>query len=198
MKKILVLALVVLMVVSATACGSKDVDDTYSAPTSITVYVESGDTAVPVEVDVSNMSNPFVYNTLIIDLPKGFVADKQTSKDAGIVLAYKGSSTTSTDCYTFDDTGAKQSVKNLDKDEMTDSYKEQFEGFNKFDKFSQTKCSGFDAIYIGFERKIVYAFIFKRQYYIFADNTTYVINYTTEKEKNLNEYEQSLNSIIIK
>ncbi|MBQ3692772.1 MAG: hypothetical protein II931_05580 [Clostridia bacterium] len=202
MKKFLAAALAVLMAAAMTACGSEENANTlgsdYTPPESITVYVESGDTAVPVEIDTSNMSNPFAYNTMVIDLPEGYVADEQTIKDAGMVLAYRGTSTTSTDCYTFADTGSVQNIDDVDKDTLTKDYKGQFEGFTEFSTFEKTKCSGFDAIDIGFDRKIGNAKIYQRQYFILTDTNTYVINYTTEKKKNLEEYEQSLTTIAVK
>ena len=81
MKKFLAAVLTAMLALSMTACGSEEEETSsdYTPPSNITIYVESGDTAVPVDVDVSNMTNPFAYITMIIDLPKGFVADQQTA-----------------------------------------------------------------------------------------------------------------------
>lgn len=199
MKKFVSALLAAMMMFALTACGDDDSGDVSSnAPDTFTISVESGDTAVPLVVDVSHMTNPFYYGTLIIDLPKGFVSDPQTNQDAGMVIAYKGDSTKSTDCFTFDDTGTKDDIEDADINDLTESYKEQFESFQQFDVFEKTKFSGHDALSLGFELEIMGARIFQRQLYIYTDKTTYVINYTTEKEGNLKDYDQSISSIMIK
>ncbi len=200
MKKFLAAALTAILALSMTACGSEE-DETpsdYTPPSNITIYVESGDTAVPIDVDVSNMTNPLAYGSMIIDLPKGFIADQQTTKDAGVVLAYKGSAKTSSECYTFANTGSNRDINEITEEEMTTDYLSQFDGFTEFSSFSKTKCNGFDALDIGFERKIQKATVYQRQYFIFTDNDTYVISYTTEEKKTIDDYEKSLTTIIVK
>ncbi len=200
MKKFLAAVLTAMLALSMTACGSEEEETSsdYTPPSNITIYVESGDTAVPVDVDVSNMTNPFAYITMIIDLPKGFVADQQTAMDAGAVIAYKGSAKTSSECYTFANTGSIGDINEITEEEMTANYLSQFEGFTEFSNFSKTKCDGFDALDIGFERKIQKATVYQRQYFIFTDSDTYVISYTTEEKKTIADYEKSLTTIIVK
>lgn len=197
MKKYLSLIMALIMIVSLTACGNDaDTESDYESPASIVLYKESGDTAEPIEVDVSHMSNPFAYDTLVIDLPKGFTSDEQTISDAGMVLAYKGSGTTSTDCYTFNHSD-EQSINDVNEDELSKVMKEELEGFKGFDKFSKVQCCGYDALEINFERLFMGNLLFQRRYYIFTGSKTYVINFTTEKEKNLKDYEESLKTIMI-
>ncbi len=201
MKRILSAALALIAAAALSACDKEEDSvsvSNYTPPSSVTVMVESGDTAVPMEVDVSDMKNPFAYRSLIIDLPEGFVTDEQVIEDAGMMIAYKGDSKTSTDCYTFTNLGTKSSIDNIDKDGMAEDYRTQFEGFLKFDKFASTKCGEYDALDIAYQRNVMKATIYQREYYIFADNDTYVIHYTTEKEKNIKEYEESLTTIDIK
>jgi len=198
MKRLLLLVLAITMLVSFAACNKdENVESDYVPPTSIVIYKESGDTAEPIEVDVSHMSNPFAYDRLIIDLPKGFTTDDQTIKDAGMVLAYKGSGNTSTDCYTFNHSDEK-SVDDIDETKMSDIMQSEMEGFKGFNKFSKVKCCGYDALEISFDRLFMDNLLFQRQYYIFTGSETYVINFTTEEEKNLKDYEESLKTIMIK
>ena len=55
----------------------------------------------------------------------------------------------------------------------------------------------FDALEINFDRMFLGNLLFQRRYYIFTGSKTFVINFTTEEEKNLKDYEESLKTIMI-
>ena len=86
----------------------------------------------------------------------------------------------------------------MKEEELSKVMKEELEGFRGFSKFSKGQCCGYDALEINFNRMFLGNLLFQRRYYIFTGSKTFVINFTTEEEKNLKDYEESLKTIMIK
>lgn len=152
------------------------------------------------EIDTSEMSNPFVFEKMAIDLPSDFNVDEATEEDS-IKIVYSDNAADTGDNYTFTSAGSSDDISIYTQEAIEETYISMFEGFDGIDTYTTLTCDGYDALSISYDINYADVDMHQNQLYLFTDDDTYIITFTTvaddSADKKDEQFNESVKTIIV-
>ncbi len=150
---------------------------------------------------ISQMSNPLTFGEFAIDLPEGFYINKDPANNE-IPVAYAPDYPKHTDNYTFTALSMKQEPSDYSQEKIDALYSDFLEAYSGLKAYEQTEVAGYTAIKIYYNTTIKdkndkNISVEQHQCFIFTDNDVFVVTFTTNSKDYLEDYEKSLDTIVI-
>ena len=183
MKKIAAALLAACLVLSCSACGD----------------VETNDSNPEKQAAVENMKSPLTIGKLTIDIPLNFYVkiDSDGTGTDKMPVVYMDQYPNRQDNITFTMTGKKQNPEYYTATAIDNIMSTMLDDYSGVTSYVQGECWGYTTV------KAKYKFHFEEkdrlqtQYYIFTDDDMYLLTFTAEDEAVDSQFEQAITTIVI-